>query len=247
MGLTIIQDNPNPKALTIDLGVRDLGAISKLVLPRPKPETAATIDPAAISPLAGAIFDAVKLANRVDLIRREEDGHILLTVTNMLTDWDHATFKKPRARLLKTIEDALNSGRTDLLINETEAQRRLPMLDFYDASRNQLTRTISRTFHDAVLPTLKKDGGALELRHIEVGGDGGITLQVLMLGSCSTCTSAETVTLKNAEEAIGVTLGQIKGAVENQGNADVQKLHLSGIQQLEAPNGFIMRQAPAGP
>ena len=106
------------------------------------------------------------------------------------------------------------------------------------APGDDLSVAIKKAFDVAVQPDLERDGGALEIAGIKVDDEYGVTVEVLMLGACASCSSAQGQTLKAAENAVTAMLNIIKDDYKDQ--ADVQQLHLKAIQENSISHGFAV-------
>lgn len=213
--IKLVEDNPNPKVATFEIGVDLLGPFSKLVIP-------ATGKLKDYSPLAQSLF--IGDVTRVDLASR--DGKTYITLSRKLMNWSNEEKQRAIQKIGDFFSKQVPAIHVEAIAQNIAFQRPLQ-------ANNPVKKLVQNTFNSIVNPILAKDGGAMELLNIEIKPNGEVSADVALVGSCNGCSDAETQTLAGATDTIRRVLEEAKK--QNETNAFLQQLSFSGISVKEIP------------
>ncbi len=186
--LKLIQERPNPQAITFVLEKDIMGPLSKVSISR--------ADTALLqySPLAQVLYQVSKMLTRVDFFI-DDDKNTRISLSRPLMPWEPVNIEKTR----NLLTDFAKTGQ-QFLLPEAIAQN-LETKKAYEPE-GPIQTLVAKVFRAQVNPIVEKDGGAMELTNIELRNDGSIYADVLIAGACSGCKSASSHTLQGAMNGI---------------------------------------------
>lgn len=224
MSIVIVDGNPNPKALTLSLGV--IAQPLRISIPRLNNKAAI------ISPISGSLFRDFGFVTRIDLFERK--GVQQITLSGKMLTWN----ERPDM-VEKVIYHTGHYLALQPVLDVGAAKQHLPAMHFFDAAGDPLFEHVRDVFERSVRRKLALDGGDAELLNIDVDPDTGrIDIDAVMIGSCGGCPVSKSNTLADTTSDINASLVPIK--VGNPEEEFVQKLHMGEIRPVAADQGMIM-------
>lgn len=216
--ITPVTGHPSDKVITFKIDRDILGPYEKIAIPKGSKL-------ADFSPLAQSFFERGGDLIRMDFFAR--DGETTISIARKLLAWND----KGRELAAALLNDFFDRRRNEPAILLEALQGKFEAEPAFDPGQNPVKNMVQATFFKFVNPILARDGGAAELKSVDINPDGEILTEVFMLGSCNGCTSALTSTLKDAATNVRAVLAQIK-----QQNPDNQKLQQLKFRDIEVKN-----------
>ncbi len=220
-----IKDHPSAKVLTLEIDQDLLGHYAKIAIPRGSRITD-------YSPFAKVLFERGKDVNRVDFFAK--DGNTYISIARKFMGWD----EKSAAAATALTEKFLATNHPVIYLEALKAK--FPSHVAFDHGGHPVKKAVQVAFLEVVNPLLAQDGGAMELLGIEVKQNGDISSEVVLLGSCNGCTSAEDVTLKAGTERINQVLDGIKRQYPD--NSAIKALNFKGISVRNMEQIILSKQ-----
>jgi Fe-S cluster biogenesis protein NfuA len=222
---TIVAGNPNPKSITFEGTLpQNLLNFSRFSLRRNDENSLR------VSPLFTELCDKSKSIIQMDMARISE-SRMQLSILRTLMSWQDAE----RTSLISY----LNGNDCPDMLDTQLAVKLLPQLPAVNEERFliQLARDVLAM--DDVRETLTKDGGDLILIDAPYNGDTGeFSIDVVLNGSCSGCSSAIPNTLANLGLRVEQFLSDRKEHELYQNNTIVQGMTFKGFKPVEIKGGF---------
>lgn len=223
--LKLIQERPNPQAITFVLEKDIMGDLSKVSIPRS--DAALT----QYSPLAQMIYQLSKSTTRVDFFL-DAEKHTRITLSRALMPWE----PKHIEITTKLLSDFEKTGQQYLL---PEALMQNMKTTKAYKPEGPIQKLIANVFQQQVNPRLAQDGGTMELTNVELNNDGTVYADVVLAGACGGCSMSGTHTLKNATISINQAINQNKALYPD--NAALQSLAFKEIRAEKVDRLILAR------
>jgi|GEM_PF-6072496 len=217
LNITPVTGHPSDKVITFKIDRDILGPYEKIAIPKGSKL-------ADFSPLAQSFFERGGDLIRMDFFAR--DGETTISVARKVMVWK----ERERELAVALLRDFFDRRKESAILLEA-LNTEFSAEPAFDPGQNPVKNMVQATFFKFVNPILARDGGAAELKSVDINPDGEILTEVFMLGSCNGCTSALTSTLKDAATNVRAVLAQIK-----QQNPDNQKLQQLKFRDIEVKN-----------
>lgn len=229
----IVEENPNPKVLSVDVDQSFLKVLGKVVVSRK-----GTFKE--YSPFAKAVFKKHPNVKSLTFLKNNDDTTRVTffldkDVTKQIMGGEKKLKKKQElgdlTNLPKFLKKYIKKDK-DVIINDQALKEKEKISAIFNPENN-VQKVIVHTIKKHVAPKATGDGGDFQVADIRFNQDNTrVDVDVYLLGACDGCSQSETGTMEGARQALTAVFEQVRQKLPGYGGlqlGDVKKVDFEDI------------------